>query len=336
MEKRFNFYNNIVIAKSENIHIIDLLSKNFSFFEVESKRADSVRTQLSLNLQIVDKIPYERIPSLISSKQTRNAVVYENENIKYCDYYQQGLVIFNKTLNSAEIFCLNIGFLHELSYLFILSRVGKEMDFQGLHKIHACAFKKNNKSVVCMMPMKGGKSTLFLKMINDLEVKIFSDDCPIISSDGSIYPFPLRVGIKELPENINNIEEYIFELERKEFGNKKLIDIRAFKNKIAQASNANIILIDAVRTTYEQGRLEPISKLKMLFPLLKYMGIGLGLPIIIEYFLENGFKGFFQNCLIFSKRIFAIINLLFKSKQYRLYMGTNKDDNIRLVQNLLV
>ncbi len=334
MEKRFNFYGNTVITKSENQNILDILIKNFSYFEALEEIPKKNITILDIELLLVEKIPYHQIPPLISSKQTRNAVVYETKEVKYCDYYQEGLVIFDKVKNSAKIYCLELDFLHELSYLFIMSKIGKALDLQGFHRIHACAFKKRETSIVCMMPMKGGKSTLFLKMMEDREVEYFSDDTPLINSSGKIYPFPIRVGIKELPRYLKNKEKYIFEIKRKEFGSKNLIEISAFENKIALTSGEKIILVDAVRTTIEKGYLGPISNFKMILPLFKYMGIGLGLPIIIEFFLENGFRGWrIQLCILF-KRLYAIARLLIKSKSYRLILGTDRDSNVSAIQEL--
>ena len=46
---------------------------------------------------------------------------------------------------------------------------------------------KNGRSVIAMLPMKGGKTTLFSNLIKDKDVEIISDDTPIVTSDGHIH-----------------------------------------------------------------------------------------------------------------------------------------------------
>jgi hypothetical protein len=327
MERSFDFFGNQVQISSNNEDIVELIERNFSLF---LGTPDKAKTSLLIKLELTKEIPIQLIPKLVSIQQTRNAVVYEDKTTRYCDYYSEGLVIFKKKENSAVIYTKELGFLHELTYLFIMSKVGKSLDNQGLHRIHACAFKKDETAFVCMMPMKGGKSTLFLKMLENKDVEIYSDDTPLVSSSGNIMAFPVRMGIKELPEYLNDKNDFVFELQRKEFGPKNLIDMKAFSNKIAKESK-KVVLIDCVRTTHELGKIKRISRLQIIFPLVKYMGIGLGLPIIIEFFLENGIRGWKNQLIILFKRLYAILRLALKAKCYRLYMGVDRQSNIKVI-----
>ncbi|MCT4642128.1 MAG: hypothetical protein N4A33_07480 [Bacteriovoracaceae bacterium] len=329
LSKYFNFHDIQVQVNSNNKQILDLMEKNFSYFLVDNLND----IFLTIDVYICDEVPMEKIPSMISSHQTRNAIIYDKDNFRYCDYYGKGIIIFDKINSTAKIYCDDINFTHELTYLFLLSRVGKQMDLNGIHRVHACSFTLENHPVICMMPMKGGKSSLFLEMIKNDGVKFISDDAPLITKKGKVLEFPIRFGLDHIPKDLSFNSDYIFELYRSEFGKKFLFDTRGLSIPIYKGSKKAPILIHGKRTSFKKGKIKKISKYKMFFHLIKYLGVGLGLPIIIEHFLEKGFKDILVRVKITALRLRCIISLLRKSKCFEIYLGTDKEHNAKIILN---
>jgi hypothetical protein len=102
----------------------------------------------------------------------------------------------------------------------------------------------NNKAVLIILPMGGGKTTLGLELLKYDDVKLLSDDTPLISRDGKILPFPIRIGInKNTSLNFNVPKKYLRDFIRSKYGPKLLIDIDYFRDKIALPCKISMILI---------------------------------------------------------------------------------------------
>lgn len=333
MNIKLNFYGFNIDITSESEEIIDLMNKNFSYFVSEMDNQNN----LSIEVKIVEN-PLNYLPKdLVSTKQTINSISYDVGNIRYNDYYGEVLSVFNYKNETAVIYGNDINRLHEITYLIILSRQGKWSDTNGLHKIHAMAVNKNDKNLIVMMPMKGGKSTLFTKFLKD-KYNIISDDTPMINSKGEILNFPIRFGLeqkeyyKELLECIP--EKFKFKLNREEFGTKVLVDTKFFRDLLSKPAEKSI-LVNGIRHSGEKCLIKKVSKLIMLKNLITHMIVGIGLPMVIEYFLETRVTDHFKNLRILYKRILASIKLMKKSECYTVYMTYNIDENYSEIKKLI-
>lgn len=333
---KFNFYGFEVRVESESLEILDLLKKNFSYFY---NKKDSVKESFKLEVIISDNLD-EIIPKkLISTNQTINSITYEQGSIRYNDYYNCVVSKLDYTSNRAQLFGNNINRLHEVAYLIILSRQGKWSDQNSLHKVHAMAVNKDERNLIVMMPMKGGKTTLFTKFIDDESINLISDDTPMINNSGEVLSFPIRFGLENVDrykELLASIEdEYKFKLNREQFGTKILVDTEKYKNRLGRVGEKNI-LIQGVRWRSDKCVLEKISKLRMLWFLKNHLIVGVGLPMVIEYFLENTIKDHFVNSKILLSRCISAINLVRKSESYICFMGHNVDENYNTIKKLLL
>ena len=78
-----------------------------------------------------------------------------------------------------------------------------------------------------------------------------------------------------------------------------------------------------MRTTFEKTQIYKVNKFKGFKFLVENMIVGVGLPMVIEYFLANKIWDHFVNVLILFKRVFSSINLLRKSEIYEVYLSNN-------------
>lgn len=334
----FNFYNIWVQVSSLNSEVLDLLQKDFSFFWVENPG----EKRMFLKLEIVFEQPSkDLIPQKEALRQSGSCVTYEHNGKRFNDYYGKALGIYDFELEKGQILSEHLNYLHEISYLLILSRVGKTLDLKGLHRIHAFGAFKNNNALIGILPSKGGKSTLFMELCKDASVEIISDDSPLADYRGNLYPFPIRIGLEELSKSkfiefgLNNFEKNVYSIERRVHGRKALISLSAFNNQIfnKESKNPRVNIFKSRRLNANDCIIKPVPKIAMLIPVLVNQVIGVGLPIIIEYFWEEGVEDFIRKSKIAIKRFISGIALLVQSKTFEIQLGTDPEVNARKIND---
>lgn len=211
------------------------------------------------------------------------------------------------------------------------------MDLNGLHKIHAMGMQLLDANVLMIAPSKGGKSTLFMKLLSHPTSRIISDDTPVIDRQGRIHAFPLRLGLEEdchIPSHINLSQSY--KLERRKFGIKVLIPLQGLGKPIASTNDAKRnFLIVGKRTVRKNPRLTKIGHLRTFPHIFIAMIIGLGLPMILEYFLESGVSDIIKRIKIILSRTLAGIMLMIKSEKYLFEMSHDLDANEKMLITFL-
>ena len=279
--------------------------------------------------------PWQKIPPIPVSFQSANSMTYDVGTMRYNDYYGEALSLYDYGAERGEVYSDDLERLHEVLYLMILSRVGKKLDMRGLHKVHAFGIVKNRKALLGIMPMKGGKSTHFLELIKSMEVSILSDDGPLVSRSGKILPFPVRIGLEEGSEIEGIDDAFIYHLNRRHYGKKTLISMKGVPNAIGGDYDESI-LIRGVRLNAPRCEIKRSPKWAMGIELIKFQVIGWGLPIIFEYFWENGPVDFGKKLTIALSRFLSSILLLWKSKTYTVFLGTDPKKNAQLIGQRLL
>tara|TARA_Y100000590_G_scaffold469529_1_gene657726 strand:- start:172828 stop:173838 length:1011 start_codon:yes stop_codon:yes gene_type:complete len=315
--------------KTNSVELYERISKDFSHFLVPELKNPPIFNITSLK----EDRPSITIPTSISlSRESKNSKTYDDEKIRYNDY---GDLIskYDYDKESGLISSGSIERLHEITYLLILSRVGKYQDLLGIHKVHALGFIYKGVCCVGMMNMGVGKSTLLMELLKDPEVELLSDDSPLIDGRGEVLSFPIRIGASELPEGleIEDPKENIYRLIRKEYGEKNLICLQGIKNKIG-TQYKKIVVFEGKRGN---RRLTRASSISLWLSLQKHMVIGIGLPIIFEYFWESGISDFIRKTKIFFLRQRAAINFSRNCEFYKFSLGKSSEENAKALKELL-
>ncbi len=300
--------------------VSNLIHNDFSFFI-----SPSVPSYIQLHVDVRIEHPKHSIPeNLLASFQTENCINYDVGDIRYSDYFGELTTIFNFNHNSAIIISENINMIHEVLYLLILSRIGKSLDLKGFHRIHAFGVKINHLAILGIGNSKVGKSTLLCSLLQDSDIEFFSDDTPLIDRKGRIHAFPLRIG---LSESVSMTEsDSIYTITRKKYGKKKLLPITAIKNKISQDYQSSV-LVFLHRSTLTGPSIYKISKFSALKKLLAPMIVGVGTPIIFEYFWVHTYADLFTKTFIALSRTFSAIALSLKSQSYNFYLSDDIQSN---------
>ncbi len=321
---------------TSNSELVERLNGDFSEF-LDSMSTDAADLTVFTHLK---DIPEELLQAASKGTLTKNARVRDVSGIRYSDYGGEALCRLDFKSGRADVYSPLVHRLQEVVYLLVLSRVGKILDLRGLHRLHAMGVEFDGYSVLCTMPMGGGKTTLFLSLLQAFsKAKIISDDSPLINRAGEVSPFPLRVGVKgngnpqegEL-KNLNWQKAY--SLDRMQYGLKWLFPVSAFQNPVAKRPSAKIILMTGKKDSQSSVKIQRSSFFRLYKEVFVSLVIGVGLPIMREHFLEMTWRDGVKLAQIFFSRLWTSWVLTWKSEKYFITLSTDLSQNAKAVADL--
>ena len=265
-----------------------------------------------------------RVPYIYYTRGKKDDIIIDNP--LYHDF----------TKESADIYSEDETLLYEKSKLAILSRVGEFLDRQHIHRLHAVGFSVGSEATICIMPMTAGKSTLCFHSIRlNQEIKILSDDVCLIGNN-RIYPFVMRIGMRDKDVLAGIPESYISKIERLHHGVKYLIDLKYYMTRISGECKVKNILIGK-RTFAQKPEIKRISKIKTIGPFVTSGVIGLGLPQIAELFLRFNMGDIFKKAFLAASRLFVFLRVIMEAETYEINLGRDVEANaselIRFIQD---
>jgi hypothetical protein len=210
--------------------------------------------------------------------------------------------------------------------------VGEELDKKGIHRIHALGISVSNKAVLIILPMGGGKTTLGLELLKYDDVTLLSDDTPLITKDGQVLPFPIRIGVcKEAASKLDIPSRYLRNFNRSKYGPKILIDIDYFKDKISDPCKLAVVFIGE-RLFSSDCQIGRIPKYKISRVLIINGVLGLGLPQLLEFAFTPGRKKIMR---FFFSRFGLFLKLLKKIEGNLLLIGREPSVNASILYRYL-
>lgn len=301
----FCFYDVGLSVASSSHDLLDTLARDFHYF-VGPAPTRKVRVEATLAPP-----PWERIPIQFASRITPNAAIYDRGNVRFNDYRGEALAIYDFSSEEGEVWSENADLLYEITYLLCLSRIGEIHDLQRIHRVHALGIAVGKKGALILLPESGGKSTLCMEMLRHPEVRLLSDDTPLVSH-GKLYPFPTRIGIRGAGST--GIDpQYLRTMRRRNREPKTLLDVRYFQDRIASETSPDAVIVGARRNGNDSW-IEPISAAKAVPALVADLVFGLGLPQVVEFFLRAGSSDVLHKFSIVSFRLGAVVNLLWREQ----------------------
>lgn len=315
---RFNFYGVHAEVKSGNSVVLGLISRDFSLFQTDSGPADSLAISLTY---FQAPSPTERIPKRVHTFKRKRSITIDQGGLRYNDYYGKALTIVDSDARTGEIYTESLNLAHELIYLMVLSKTGKALELQGWHKIHAMGVVKNKTALMLSMDSGGGKSTLCYEFLCD-DYLLLSDDCPLIDNEGRVFSFPIRLGVSpHTKANSEFGEGQLYELERMEYGVKTLLDASQVAVHPLSEPIDRIVCVFGVRSEVGKWSSQKLPLVDVGIELIRPLLIGVGLPIIFEYFWEKGSKDFFTKSRIALRRIYCAWSFAKRASFYRVALS---------------
>lgn len=323
----FDFYGLTILIQGEDQALIDEIKRDFSYFN-SGKEGGEIRIDIKL-------MPprYEGLPELPAQFITPRNVCYKDNTRTLIDYSGKALCIHDRKEKTCTIQGADFDLVREICYLFILSVTGQYFDKQGLHRIHALGVSRGGNAALLILPSGGGKSTMALHLLSRPGFKLLSDDSPLVDRFGNILGFPLRVGIP--PDQEGSIDPiFIRTLNRMEFDPKTVIDIEAFRERLAGNAFPSLLLVGQ-RNLGPVSRMEPLSKLRAFKSLINNMIVGLGLYQGLEFLLERGSWEVFLKIGLLWTRLRNSLRLLRSSECYRFVIGRDLELNATCLTEFL-
>lgn len=285
---------------------------------------------------VVCSPPFDRVPPVEAASQTETFVCYDAGGFRYVDYYGRALAVHDRRGETVEIFANDRTFLYEKFYLAILSRTGELLDRRGIHRVHALGLLTERGAALLLLPMHGGKSTLGLALVSASDVKLLSDDSPLINRAGEVLDFPLRMGVRRGDEPQGLLEQYQRNLVREGREPKTLIHLDALGESLAPSgAYPPAVLIAGKWTAAPEPNLIRVSRFRGFASLLRDCVIGLGLPQVVEFFLQSTWSDLFAKSRLVFSRSRASWNLARRSQCYTLLLCRSRERNVELIRRAL-
>ena len=311
----FCFYDVGLSLSSSSPDLLDKLARDFHYFVGPA----AVPSKLNVEANLAPP-PWERVPADFASQITPNAVIYDRGSVRFNDYQHEALAIYDFAREEGEVWSENADLLYEITYLLCLSRIGEIHDLRHIHRVHALGIEVAKHGALILLPENGGKSTLCMEMIRRPEVRILSDDTPLLSR-GKLLAFPTRIGIRG-GKSAGIDAKFLRTMRRRNREPKTLLDVRYFQDRIAAETTPDAIIIGA-RRNGDDSWIEPLARRKALGSLIANLVFGLGLPQVVEFFLRGGPSDTMRKFSIVAYRLAAVAGLLRRAKCYRLALGRN-------------
>lgn len=320
---RLNFYGLNLELRSADGSTVESVRRDFSYFEAPSDTA-----QISIEV-FGAKPEFGSLPNLRASIYTLDYICYWGEDKVFTDYHGRGLRIFNRLEGKYQIYSESPDLRHEISYLTILSVVGQFLDSRHIHRVHALGISQSGKAVLIMLPEKGGKTTLALQLLRSGLVKLLSEDSPLITRQGEVLPFPLRLGV--LPGGEGGLpEEYLHPVQFMRLGTKILIDVKYYADQISSACEPGIILLGQ-RSLGCESRIEPAGRAGAGKEFIKNSVVGLGLHQGMEYLLGRNIWETSRRTGVAFSRLNNSLKVIRRSKVYRYTIGHDTERNYQVL-----
>lgn len=287
---------------------------------------------------------------------TKDAAVTRRGSRQIYHTPSRATVVYDFRRERGLIVGPDIDFVSEKSYLLVLSRVGALLDRRGLHRIHAMAVARPHGgggrvvpasphtgdalpdgirpgALLGVFPMGGGKTTLALSLLASPGALLLSDECPLVSRDGLLHAFPMRLGVAGAPP-AGIPPEHLRTVQRSRYGPKTLIDARRFEDRIAPPSVPRVLLIGR-RTDAAAPGIRPLGRFQGLRALFGACVLGRGLPELLEYSAPLSARGLLGAVRARLSRWRACRALLRRCAVYRISLCPDRAANAAAVRALL-
>lgn len=280
--------------------------------------------------------PYNSFPVLKSSFSTPRNIVFKGDGIKIIDYFGKGAVVEENNGRKFTIYGTDGSFLREVFYLLVISRFGQFCDQNGIFRIHALTFSFRDTAVIFSANAGGGKSTMALKMLESDVLKIISDDEALVNASGRLLPFPIRIGTLDRGRISSVPDEYVYELDRMEFGRKFFVDLDYWRKRLETRELDKKIYFVAQRLINGDPCIEKISGYGIFKSLIGGAIIGFGLYQGMEFVFNNPLRDTLSLLSVFFRRTASAIRFARETTGYRILLSRDTEKNFRKFEEFIV
>ncbi len=312
------------MVECPNLELISYLVRPFIFFCTAPSKPN-----ITITIHEGD-FDYRGI-SAVSRFSTPRNIVFVSKDFKIIDYFGKGTILESNDKLSYRMYGNDKNFLAEAFYLLVISAFARFCDKKGYLRIHSLGIVSQEMAYLFLMPPGFGKSTLALNLLKESEYTILADDCPIYAR-GTLLPFPVRIGVLDKKAIAHIPEEFIYRIDRMEFGTKYFIDMKFWKDKIPKKPLRKIVLVRSRITLGKSAQIQKISRIAMFMSLLRDAVIGIGLYQGMEFIFSAGSFEVFLRIPVFIRRLTCAVRLLFRSTSYEITLTRDQAENVAVIK----
>lgn len=330
----FDFHGVAVEVSSPSADLVEEVRRDFAWFHREPAAVATSAPPFRIELHLA-RPDYDALPSLPAAFFTPRNVCYRGADGRtYIDYFGRALAVFDRGAASCVVHGEDADLVHEIAYLLILSTVGERLDRRGIHRVHALGVEHRGRGVLLLLPSGGGKSTMALRLLREPGFSLIGEDTPLVDRDGTLLPFPLRLGVRP-GEDTGVAPEHLRTVRRMEFDPKTLVDIEVFRDRIVRGPVPPGVVLIGERNLGRVSAIEPLAHAPALGALVKYMVVGLGVYQGMEFLLERGVGDLAGKVGVAGSRLRAAVRLLRRASAHRFVLGRDIDRNYRTLLDFL-
>jgi hypothetical protein len=322
-----DIYGYRVEIRGTHLQAVENLASDFAHFRAERAAASAL-------VELIEQPPpYEEAPPLRATVYTPRNVSFHRGPLTYVDYAGRALAIHDRRVGSLRIYSLDADLLYEAAYLFLLSQIAEFLDDRRLHRLHALGVSVAGWAVLVTLPMGGGKSTLAAELLKYPEVKLLSDDSPLVDRQGRLHAFPLRLGL--LPGSEGQIPaSELRAINRMEFGPKILVSYRYFADRVCSVAEPGLLLLGS-RSLSRKCEISPAGWRAAMRAMFTNCVVGLGLFHGLEFLLHHSVIELAGKARVASSRLRNSHRLVRRSQCFHLVLGRDIEENGRTVIEFL-
>ena len=325
-------YENSFKIASDLPDLINDLEHDFMYFKSSSKVSSP---DFVIKASLKDQQDFQ-LPKNLPWIKTREYTCYEKSGEKKIFYKWGDIIILNYRKKFAFVYSQNLTHLHETVYLLLLAVIGEFLEKQGYYRIHALGFSKDHKGGLVIAATGGGKTTLALEMLNRGDFKIVSEDTPLLDKNLCLFPFPLRIGVREGTQ-LGISSKYLRSFKRRKYGDKILIDTDFFGDKIEKSKiSLSLVLVTKLPENGEKEcSVRQMNIMEFLYYLMKYLVVGRGICQLEEIFFKKNILDFFGKFKILINRLIISFKIALKFKPYYISLSFNTKKNAELINQFI-
>lgn len=317
------------------------LIRDFDFFADRPAGKHNERYSVSLELlprapepSDLPETPAERVfPDCVMYRDGANNLTYE-----YPGAHGGAVLSVARSGNASlgRLVSTDTALAEELGYLYLQSEIGRFLDAQGLHRVHALGLGlPNGSSALVLLPSGGGKSTLALEALQHGGCQLLSDDTPLVDRFGNVHPYPLRLSFRKDAKIPEDWKKHSSVFERRKHGAKLLVPTAALPAHCLprpdERFRPGFLVLARRHGSRRHATLTEISRLKSAGPMLRDLVVGLGVPQVAELILTRGALSLPGLAPTAASRLAAASAFLARSKSLRLDLSRDPVANARFL-----
>ncbi len=249
--------------------------------------------------------------------------------------YADALVFYDAWERRGRVMAVDPELVYHYTYYLVIAKVGEALDERGLHRLHALGVSIGGRTALLPMPISGGKTTLALAMLEDRDVRLYSEDTPLIDRRGRVHPFAIRLALRE-GQAAAYPSERLRVKQDPVFGVKYLLDLAHYGlDRVEGAPGERPVILWGRKAGRERPELRRMGGLMSLALLMLFVGTGKDCPQRAEVLVRVSPAGLGMMARVVASRVLAAVGLWRASESYWFEMSPDAGRNAAFVKGYL-